>query len=302
MESVGQDGKRLWATELGGEIASNILPWKSAVFLITSTSSSEVGKPRDNLLRSLSRETGITNWTLKLTGTDSHFLGTFNAAVIVVSTSGVIASVDAKSGSLNWKREIAAGFVAEPAFNGGKVGVATTGKQIFVISLASGEIESMQRAAFGVTALGVGPGGGLVAGDERGNVSPRSNGTDRANWKFKSGGEISRIIAVEEQLMITSHDNFIYLLSYGNGGVTWKRRVSGRVSGIVAYADSYALMSTFEENGAVLVDLDNGKLVGQVAFGEDETTVRSPIVSLGMIYLLTNKAAYAYSLTGCPTK
>lgn len=302
VDVLSLDGKKIWRSELGGDISSNILPLESGLFLVTSTVISEDGKRGGSMLRSLSKETGITNWTMRLPGIDAHFLGGFDGAVIVVSNIGIIQSIDAKSGAVRWKREIADGFVAEPMFTVDKVLVATTAKQIFGVTLVSGEIDSMRKVTYPATSIAKTIRGELIVGDERGNVVFMPNGSDRTEWKFKSGGEISKVIGDGEHVLVASYDNFVYLLSGHNGGVRWKKRLSGRVSQIANVMDKYALISAFEEHGAMLADLSNGKVAGQIAFGADETIVSPPVVANGLIFINTNEATYAYSLDGCAAK
>ncbi|MEP6789221.1 MAG: PQQ-binding-like beta-propeller repeat protein [Acidobacteriota bacterium] len=302
VETLSFDGKRLWTAELGGDIRSNILAFESGLFLVTSTvSQSDANKPGGGILRGLSKETGITNWATKLPEAEKYFLGGFNGALIVVTQSGVIQSVDPKNGAVNWKREIADGFVAAPAFDGWAVIVATRQKQIFAVSLVSGEIISMRKVPLGVTALGETAAGEIIAGDERGNVTSLVNGTEKPYWKFKSGGEISAIFPVGDHLLVTSHDNFVYFLFKRNGGVMWKKRLTGRVSHVGLYMDRFALITSSEQHGAVLTDLTNGKVAGRMAFGDDESLVYSPVISNGSIFALTDKAVYAFSINGCPT-
>lgn len=302
VEAITSDGRKLWSTELGGSVSSNLLPLEGGLILATATSSGESGKPGGSVIRSLSKETGITNWTSKLPEADRHFLGGFNGAVIVVSTSGVIQSIDAGTGVLKWKRDIASGFVAEPVFNGGKVIAAAAGKQIFGVSMTTGEIESLRKSVFGVTALGETPAGALITGDERGNVTFFANGTDKINWKFKTGGEISGIVAVGENLLITSHDNFVYFLTGRNGNVAWKKRLPGRVSHIATTPGKFAISTSFEEHGAAVTDILSGKSAGQIALGVDESLVYDPVSANDLILMLTNQAVYAYSLNGCAAK
>ena len=301
VEALSVDGKKIWSSEFGGAISSNILVADSGLFLVTSTISSDAVKTGGSILRSISKETGITTWTLKLPDAERHFLDSFNGAVIVVSKNGAIVSIDAKNGNVKWKREITEGFVAKPAFTGASVIVATTGKQIFGVSLATGEVDSMRKVPYVVTALNAAANGETIEGDERGNVSAL-NGTDKPIWKFKTGGEISSIFAVGDHLLVTSHDNFVYFLVGRNGGRVWKKRLAGRVAQIANVMDRYALISSFEEHGAVLTFLSNGRVAGQIKLGEDETFTSPPIVSNGLIFALSNKTANAYSLNGCPVK
>ena len=299
VEELSIDGKKMWSTELGGDISSNILALAGGLFIVTSVSS-DVGRSAGGVLRSLSKETGITNWTLKLPDAEKHFLGGFNGSLVIVSKSGVIQSIDTQNGKVKWRREITEGFAAEPAFEGGKVIVATIAKQIFVVSLASGEIDSMRKVPYGITAIGKIPSADIVAGDDRGNLSSLVSGSEKPYWSFKSGGEISSVFTVGEHLVVTSHDNFVYFLLGRNGGLVWKKRLTGRVAQISTYADHFALITSIDDHGSILVDLSNGKVAGQIALSEDETLVEPPVVSNGLIFVLTNKAAYGFCLNGCP--
>ena len=300
IDALSLDGKKIWTTELGGEITSNVLLFRSTLFLVTTPISGDVA-PGESRLRSLTRDTGITNWSLQLSGSTRHFLNVFNDDVIVISNNGIIQSVDAKSGNLKWKREIAKAFVAEPAFHGDKAFVASAGNQIFGISLASGEIESVRKVPFAITAMGFSTSGELIVGDDRGIVSSLK-ALNKTNWKFKSGGEISTVLPTGGHILATSHDNFVYFLANRNGGRAWKKRLSGRVAHVGTFLDRYALVSTFEEAGAILIDLATGKVSGQIALGADENLVYRPLTSAGLILILTNRAVSAYGLNTCFVK
>ena len=300
IEALSVDGKKMWATELGGEISSNLLSTDAGLFLVTATVADK--EPSSNVLRSLSRDTGITNWTAKMPDAGEHFIGTYKDSIVVVSKNGVIQSLDAKSGSPKWKREIAEGFAARPAFGKEKAIVASTGKQVFVISLASGEIDLMRKIPLDVSAVGQSGYGDVVVGDELGNTAFFVGAAEKTYWKFRSGGEISAIFSTGSHDFITSHANFAYYLSQRSGSVAWKKRLSGRVSQIAMYADRFVIITSFEDHGAVLLDLATGKVAGQIALTADETVTHDPVISDGLIFMLTNRAAYAFSLSGCPAK
>jgi outer membrane protein assembly factor BamB len=229
----------------------------------------------------------------------SHHLAPIPAAAaLVVSESGVIQSVDAKTGVVRWKRQIADQFVADPAVNGTRVIVATAAKQLLAISLSTGAVTSIRQTRFRTTAVIETGQRELIVGDERGNITSFSQGATVA-WKFKSGGEISRMLAFGPHILVTSHDNFIYLLAGKSGSVEWKKRLTGRIGHIGELEGRYALISGIEEHGAVLTDLTNGKVAGQLAFEVSESLADEPIMFNDRIYVLTGVALYAYSLNGC---
>ncbi len=299
VQALSFEGKKIWSSELGGDISSNILPLETGLFLVTSSVSGDVDRAGGSILRSLSKATGVTTWTLKLPDAERHFLGGFNGSLIVVSRNGIIQSIDAKSGEVRWRREIAENFVAAPAFTAEKVLVASSVKQIFSISLNSGEIESMRKLPFAVTAIGESRTGEIVAGDERGNIFSLLSINEKPLWRYKSGGAISRISTIGTFILAASHDNFVYYLTARDGDVAWKKRLSGRISQVGNINDQYALVSSSDGNNAVVADLASGKVAGMILFGDEETPVFEPATSNGLIFLLTNEAAYAYSVNGC---
>lgn len=297
VETMSLDGKRLWATELGGEIASNLLAGEGGVFLVTSVVNGESGKPTGGTLRYLSRETGITGWAAKLPEADSYSLGLGAESVVVVTGKGAIEAFDPKTGVQKWRRELAEGFVGEPRFNHENVYVASTAKQIFTVSLANGEIVAVKKLQFAPTAVGEIT-GDVFAGDERGNLTSLGNGA-KAKWSFKSGGRISAIVEVGGNLLTASNDNFVYLVTGRNGGVAWKRRLDDRVSQISLIDGKFVLVSGYEERGAQLLDIGSGKVAGQLSLAEDEFAIARPVSSGGKVFMLTNTGVYGYSTGEC---
>jgi outer membrane protein assembly factor BamB len=302
IEALTTDGKKIWSSEFGGDITSNILPAGSSVLVVTTIVPVDDNGTAASNLRSLSKETGLTSWTLRLPDARLHFLHAFNGSVIVVSMNGIIQSVDPKDGVVRWRREIAGAFVAKPFFSGDKALAATGGNQIFEISLATGEIGWMRKSDFVVTALGRTSGGAPAVGDERGNVSLLDPDSAKASWKFKSGGGISAILTADDHLLVASQDNFIYFLTSRNGVVGWKKRLAGRISQIAGVSGRFAITSSFEGQSAVFTDLTNGKVAGQIIFPDGEIPIFPATASGDTILLLTKRAVYAYALGACPTK
>ena len=297
--ALSSDGKKVWSSELGGELTSNLLTTENGLLLVTSPTAGITGTATNGQIRSISRETGVTSWTATLPESHIYYLYGFNGSVIVVSDGGGVESIDARSGSVKWKRDLSEKFVAAPYFTGESVSVAATGNQIFSISLATGEVEMMKKVPLTVTALGKTPSGAIAAGDDHGNLSLIPNGSDKAYWKFKSGGEVSSVIPIGDNLLMSSHDNFVYLLAGRNGGLEWKRRLASRLGYLHIVMEKFALISSFEEHGAVLIDLANGKVVGQIALESDEKFTARTTNFNGMVFAATNRAVYGYSLGKC---
>ncbi|MFN0138544.1 MAG: PQQ-binding-like beta-propeller repeat protein [Pyrinomonadaceae bacterium] len=293
VEAFSVDGKKLWATELGGEIASNVLVGNGGVFLVTTSLNADSGKG-GGTVRFLSLETGITLWSVKLPDAESYSLGLGTDSVIAITSRGAIEAFDAKTGAAKWRRELAEGFVGEPRFNHTNVYVASSAKQVFTVSLVSGEIIAVKKMQFAPTAVGEIT-GDVFTGDERGNVTSLGR-RDKANWNFKSGGKISAIVEVGGNLLAASNDNFVYLFSGRSGNIAWKKRLNERVSQIGVIGDKFALVSGYEEHGAHLIDINSGKTVGQLNLGDDEFAVARPVSSNARVFILTNGAIHGFGV------
>ena len=301
VDAIYPDGRKAWSSELGGEIRSNILESAGTVFVVTATTPSEKGKPSEALLRSLSSDTGLTTRTQKLASAGRFFLGAVEGALIVVSSSGTIESLSTANGNSAWRREIAGGFIGEPVMSAGKITVAATSNQIFVVSVSGGEIESVRKMPFAVTAVGRTAEGTMIVGDERGSVFLYDGALDKPLWKFKSGGAISNVSGANGNILAVSNDNFVYLLNDRNGDVIWKKRLPGRAAAARVYENKYVVVAGFEEHDALLLDASKGKVAGQIKLSGDETVTDIQTAPTS-IFVLTSTSLYSYALDACAKK
>lgn len=299
IDAVSVEGRKLWSSELGGEIASNLLVTDGGLYVASATTPT-AEKAATASLRLLSLDTGITSQTIKLPDASQHFLHQSNGSLIVVSANGTIQSIDVKSGAARWKREIAERFFGEPYFGAERVIVASAAKQLFTILHSSGEIELMRKLQSQSTSAALTAGGETVIGDERGRVSLFLTDKDREHWwSYNSGASISSLRLLGNNILAASNDNFIYMLTPRSGGLAWKRRLAGRVTHIGILQNSLALVSSLEENGASFISLAGGKQLGQISLDEDEHLTANPSSASGLVFILTNNRLIAYSLNGC---
>lgn len=294
IEAISTDGKRLWASELGGEISSNILTSESSAFVVTGST-----------LRALSRATGITSWTAKLPSSTQYFLTTFNGAIVLVSREGAVLAFEAASGSPRWEHDVGSKVTVEPMVRVGRLAVVTNDKEIISSAEMSDGlflIPPEQKMAHRVTSWAEGANDHSFTGDERGTIAAFTNHSQKPAWKFKSGGQISKLVIAGDTVLAASHDNFVYALSARNGDVRWKKRLSGRVSDLALMADRYAVLTGSGDDSGMLVELEKGRTVAQIPLESGETMVRSRSSTTGSLNVLTDRALSAYSLTACPAK
>ena len=301
LETISRNGRKVWVADLGGAISSNPLTIGNSVVLVTSALGPEGTDKKEAIVRSLSKETGITLWTARIEEARWHSLAAFNGWITVVSNNGTVSALDTNGGKLLWRREIAAGFVGKPVLAGSKLALATVSNQIFTISLLNGEIEWVHKTDIPAISLAWGSDGAVVTGDERGNLISIRIDSDKQNWRFKSGGQIASLFSVGNDLVAVSYDNFIYSINERGGSVNWKRRLSGRLSYISQFGGSFLWLSALDDNGVIVIDPRNGKVVGRAAFGEGERLAAEPVISENMVVTVSTKGAYGFSVSGCST-
>ena len=299
VEALSHNGSKLWESDFGGEIASNILVLDSSILLVARNSLVD-NDGRRSQLRSLSSSAGITSWTQTIVDAEVHFLHRTAGAVILASSNGIVRSLDPATGQQFWKREIANSFLFAPIADDKRLAIATEGNQVFLISLATGEIESVRKLPFRITAFAILNTDSIMVGDDRGNVRRFVGGGERPLWTMKAGAAVSSIVAVNDRVLIASNDNFVYFLRAASGSVQWKRRYSGRVGFSLSLLGRYSLVANLNESEVFLTELATGKPAGQIVLSEGEGIVVSPLTIHDVVFLISNTSAYAFSMNGCP--
>lgn len=287
-------GSRLWSTELGGEIASNLSADSAGLFVVTDSVPTDTAKPKESTLRILSKETGITNRKIPLAAADSFKIGVDAGLVIVVSQSGDVYAFDAVTGETKWTRKPTGGVTGDSFIGVGSIVIGTVDGQILRLASATGEINLTVKSSDKPTAVRSLANGNIVYGDARGNVVSVD-----ARWRFKAGAQVSGIYEVNGALLVTSFDNFVYYFNPSNGGVIWKKRMGGRIADISFASVNQLLIFTYGGETGVLAELKKGKTVGQIALPQETDNVSIPDLGTGRAVFAFNGAAYAFATTPC---
>ncbi len=115
-------------------------------------------------------------------------------------------------------------------------------------------------------------------GDKRGYVFALREPSKKMLWSSVTGAEISDMTIIPQGLLVSSNDNYIYLLSTKNGNRIWKRRLAGRAVGKPLVRDETGVFSSFGSNEAIFLNLRRGKVVNQFFIAGDNYFIGNPIV------------------------
>jgi outer membrane protein assembly factor BamB len=286
-------GTRLWSTELGGEIRSNIVAQGSNVYTVT------IDPSKHARLRSLSTTSGIPNLEVDFPSGEKVRLSVADNKLVVTLDSGYLAVYEFGSSKPDWQSSLPAIDLSTMLFGSGKIIVATADKRIHSLSLTDGKESSVLPVDDQVAALGMFE-GNILSGDSRGNLL-RYNEDRSVSWRFRNGARISSIVPTTKGILAASADNFVYMIGGYFGDIRWKKRMAGRVSSVATDGD-IAIVLTVGEPTAVLLNLENGKSVGQFAIPEDDSFTQPVIAADGRLFFFTTTQILSESVGPCTVK
>ena len=292
-------GKSAWTAELGGRAISNIVVHGPDIIAVTAAVS-DAGQVRNVLLRSLSKVTGIVNWTVDLPPSEKVFLGANSSGIVAVSDSGPAAMFDYRNGAALWTNSEIGQVAARPYIDQDYTIIPFRTGRTFVLSTKNGSSVSTIESPVNIETQTRAGERSIVNGDSRGNLIARDLISGKRQWKFKAGAKWIFVERTKDGIAAISADNFVYMLSAYRGSVRWKRRLPGRISGSPAFSDSYAVLASYGENSAYVIDMRNGRIVNLVSLAENSSFSDSPIlISDDSVAATTNAGVSLWSFGPC---
>ncbi len=271
----------LWESNFGLRIISNIAFDADSIFLI-------VANEEGYILKQVSKTAGVTQWQTRLDFTADFsdenksdiFMEIIKDKAVFVSRNRQIFCFDKQAKKLIWNRSFGDNFSSVPFSSGDSIFVSASNKTITKISVADGTTIMEAKAPTIPLILSALPNGMVVYGDKTGNVYSLNKTGKTINWKVRLGAEITDITQTRFGLLISSFDNFAYLLQNNTGKRVWKRKMPERVLQKPLVLDDYVVMTNSFEPEAVVVDLRTGKAVNSVRlYGQTENFFTGDIIS-----------------------
>lgn len=134
----------------------------------------------------------------------------------------------------------------------------------------------------------------LIWGDQKGNVFILNQKSDSPNRILRTGGKISSIQSLGNNILVVSDDNFLYLYSPESKKVIWKKRLPGRVNISPVNYSKTLFVTTTGEPKVYLIDIENGQFFNQILTDESEF-IKDVRVNNAGIFVLTNLGIIKYS-------
>lgn len=288
-------GAIVWSTDIGGASISNLLITDDSLLLVTAGSETAVGS--EAVLRSLSKQTGITNWFVKIPGAQKLTIGALNGTLLAVEPSGTVAAFTMNAGHAKWSTGVGANITTAPFFSGSSVFVGTDRYEVIAIASASGDVSVAAKTAGVPAVVFSAPSGRLLIGDQRGSLVLTTTDGKRV-WRFRNGARITSLSVYDSEYLAASNDNFVYKLSRG-GNVEWKRRLSSRIDGRPLVIDDVAVFATVGDGNVYVIDLTNGKILNRFENGENNAA--QAIAAGSNFVMVTEESLILFSRGVCPS-
>ena len=318
-----ETGKKRWETELGGDIialpvingdwiytaAKYITEERKNLLLKGEQNTSSIrdenknGENKTIILRALDKTTGVTRWQSALAPAEKLFLFNFEDCIVSVSDNGQMDSVGKIDGKIAWRKQLNTNLSAPPLVKNAEIFLGTVDNRILKLSLADGRIMQQTKTFAPPTVFMENTAKDkLIVGDRKGNLLSMSKRFDEKTktieWRFRIGAEISSINTTVEGLLVSSFDNFVYLVSEDGGKPLWKKRFSGRIIAAPLIAGDYFIVSATDESIAVIAELNGGRSVNKLSLNDGDFFTGLSLRTKNILVFSTLKGVFGYSFDG----
>lgn len=286
-------GRIAWTADIAGNVLADLVVTNGRAFTIASPKSVDVDSPAKPTLHAFSSKTGLPLWSVQLPAAKEYFLSVGGEHLSVVSADGDIWHLSADAGTIRWSAS-ANGTISSPQkIESGRLILAVDQKRIEEFDLKNGSKVASAEVDGVPSFVGAGNSSAAVYSDDRGNVTSIQMGGGK-NWKFRAGGKIVYIRAVDDNVLLGSADNFVYFMSVDYGNLLWKRRLPGRVAHGGLVGKDLAVFTVVGERSAYLIELEKGRIVDRVDLAGDDAFLMTPVRANGKFLV----AATASGLSG----
>jgi len=284
--------KIIWRSQYGGNLVSSPVSEKLVIAnRISNNSKMEENIKKNLVIRLLSSNTGLTLLQRSFDLDSSYIMLLSNSSQIFLISDKRITALNKNDLNIQWENNLPSNPSSSLATN--DFVFISSDNNLLVFSTRTGElIQKIQHKASIVGKMDF-LGGVIFAGDETGKIIAYNLNKKKQLWQTITGASAVSIKAFEKRILVSSKDNFVYLLSSRNGNKIWKRRFPNRpVADLVIY-DKFAIVEALDENKISILSLKTGEIVNQVELSSSPLT--SPTIASGFLLIPTSKGLEAFA-------
>lgn len=141
--------------------------------------------------------------------------------------------------------------------------------------------------------------GNLLVGESDGSLSFHRSGDLKKRWTFRAGGRISGLGLIENDILVSSHDNFLYRIGLTNGTVEWKKRIGGRILFSPTVTSKVILVTDSSSGHAEALEPRTGRSMFKLRLGEDIYPKSAGLVTGQFFLVPTSAGLFSFDLSDC---
>lgn len=226
------------------------------------------------------------------------------SGVVIPETNGKLVLVDLDTGKLVWNNDFAQELLFNPFVVDGNLTLISklTDEKVVVnvLSIKTGIVSKNETTNINSDFV-LNYAKTIASDNELPNINITKNIInkklkEKVIWKIKLGGEVTGLNNFKNNLLISSTDNFLYLINSKNGDKIWKSRFSGRVLGALLINQNTGFVAVFGDNNLYFFNPSNGKISNSFTLKQNETVNQKPQILNGKIFVQTNNAIICYQM------
>jgi outer membrane protein assembly factor BamB len=292
-----------WKSLAGGKIEAESVTDENNLYFVTSFENES--KRKNYTLNSISLKTGITNWQKKILDYSKFKLNeTKNKEFLfLVADEKSLSAVWKSNGETRWTKDFISPIQSVNASKNELLNIILEDRLLRAL-ISSGEISAETNLKTKAGSHSIIRDTYLLVGYPNGEISKITAERNKSEiiWRIKTGGGISGLVEYEDEILVTSLDNFIYLFSNESGKLKWKKRVAGRINIEPIVSGNFSIIANSGDNSSSIIDLRDGKVVNQIRLEADNYFSGPPLVAGAYVVLQTSRGMYFFINAGVNCK
>ncbi len=297
--ALDKNGKVIWTTEIGKIITSKIIYDNQKLFFTAKS----LDNSTDLSLYSISSLTGITNWKKDIQfskGADSiNDISMSNGYFIVSEKDGNLVIIDSINGEIIVNKEKTMTIVSNIITRNHELIYITENKKLVSYNLSAKSQNIITALNEKFTQIDRLTDNQILLTNSLGKITALDTKSGKITWKNRVGGAVTSLSISQNDLIISSVDNYIYNISLINGKIKWRRRLENRNSSILLKKNKLIFSSIINENKTVVINQAEGKIINQISLPGENYFTGSPLIIGENVLLSSNIGISLHSVNGC---
>jgi outer membrane protein assembly factor BamB len=307
------NGKLLWNVEIGGELIAKPVYKDNTFYLLIKTLLLEQSASKESsvnnviILRSVDSMTGVTKQEKTFRQIKNEYVFEEESKILFINQDDVLNIIDLKGGNFSTielhpidLRDL--GSKSKVNLLKRVLFVGTEDKQILLFSAIDGELLRKISILNAPRRIFVVEEGNLIWADSNGLIEFFDLVSNKPFWKKKLGGSVVDVSNGNNNLLISSLDNFVYHINKNNGNILWRRRFASKLLNKAIIKDNVIIIVPFESHIASVLNLRNGKTINSIALSDPRFFLASPIVYNDDLIFATSEGVTSFSSSPCKNK